>query len=96
MRSGAPIVVETMHEIDYKEALKGDFHKVVQGEAVILNSGSDIGDNPALAADLSHSVNICAAVKACPAVVPAFVMGTSSGDPAAAAQVFLNYLAQAK
>jgi hypothetical protein len=94
--SGAPIVVETMHEMDYKEALKGDFNKVVQGEAVILNSGSDIGDNTALTADLSHAVNICSAVKACPAVVPAFVMATSSGDPAAAAHVFLDYLAQAK
>ncbi len=94
MPSGAPIVVETMHEIDYKEALKGDFNKAVRGEAVILNSGSDVGDNAALAADLSHAVNICAAVKACPVVVPAFVMDTSTGDQAAAAQVFLNFLAQ--
>ena len=94
--SGAPITVETMHEVDYKEALKGDFNKVVRVEAVILNSSSDIGDNPALAVDLSHAVNICSAVKACPTVVPAFVLGTSSGDQAAAAQVFVNYLSQAK
>jgi hypothetical protein len=96
MPSGAPIMVETMHEVDYNEALKGDFSKVVRVEAVILNSSSDIGDNPALAADLSHSVNICPAVKACPTVVPAFVLGTSSGDQAAAAQIFLNYLAEDK
>jgi hypothetical protein len=94
--SGAPIVVETMHEVDYKEALKGDFNKVVRVEAVILNNASDVGNDPALVADLDHAINICSAVKACPAVVPAFVVGTSSGDQAAAAQVFVNYLAQAK
>jgi len=96
MPSGAPIVVESIHEVDYTTALKGNFNKEVRVEAVILNSGSDIGDNPALAADLSHSVNICAAVKACPAVVPAFVLASSGGDQAAAAQVFLNFLTQAK
>ena len=96
MPSGAPIVVESIHEVEYAAALKGNFNKEVRVEAVILNSGSDIGDNPALAADLSHSVNICAAVKACPAVVPAFVMASSAGNQAAAAQVFLNFLTQAK
>ena len=94
--SGAPIVVESIHEVDYTTALKGNFNKEVRVEAVILNSGSDIGDNRALAADLSHSVNICAAVKACPAVVPAFVLASSAGDQAAASQVFLNFLTQAK
>jgi hypothetical protein len=94
--SGAPIVVETIHELDYTEALKGNFNKDIRVEAVILNSGSDIGSNPALAGDLSHAVNICSSVKACPAVVPAFVLGTSSGDQAAAAEVFLTYLSQAK
>lgn len=94
--SGAPITVETMHEVDYKEALKGDFNKVVRVEAVILNSDADIGDNPVLAADLAHAVNICSSVKACPKVVPAFVPGTSSGDQAAAALIFVNYLGQAK
>jgi hypothetical protein len=94
--SGAPIVVQTINEVEYKAALKGNFDKNVRVETVILNSSSDVGENPALLADLAHSVNICAAVKACPAVVPAFALSNSTGDPAAAAQVFLNYLGQAK
>jgi hypothetical protein len=94
--SGAPIVVQTVHDIDYKTALKGNFNKDVKVEAVILNSSSDVGENPDLAADVSHAINICGAVKACPAVVPAFILPTATGDQAAAAQVFLNYLAQAK
>ncbi len=94
--SGAPIVVESIHEIDYKTALKGNFDKEVRVEAVILNSSSDVGESPALVADLAHSVNICGAVKACPAIVPAFVLDTSAEDQGAAAQVFINFLAQHK
>ena len=89
-------MVQTIHDVDYKTALKGNFNKDVRVEAVILNSSSDIGDNPDLVADAAHAVNICGAVKACPAVVPAFVLPTAAGDQAAAAQVFVNYLAQAK
>ena len=94
--SGAPIVVQSINEVDYKTALKGNFNKDIRVEAVILNGTSDIGENPDLAADLAHSVNICGAVKACPAIVPAFILPTATGDQAAAAQIFLNYLAQAK
>ena len=57
--SGAPIVVQSINEVDYKAALKGNFNKDVRVEAVILNSSTDIGDNPDLVADASHSVNIC-------------------------------------
>jgi hypothetical protein len=94
--SGAPIVVQTIHDVDYKTALKGNFTQDVRVEAAILNGISDAGDNPDLAADMSHSVNICGAVKACPAVVPAFILPTATGDRAAAAQIFLNYLGQAR
>jgi hypothetical protein len=94
--SGAPIVVQSIHDVDYKTALKGNFNNDVRVEAVILNSSSDVGENPDLVADVSHAVNICGAVKACPDMVPAFILPTAAGDQAAAAQVFLNYLAQAK
>ena len=90
--SGTPIVVQSINEVDYKTALKGNFDKEVRVEAVILNSPSDAGDNLALAADLAHASNICAAVKACPAVVPVIILPSSTGDQAAAAQVFVDYL----
>jgi hypothetical protein len=63
---------------------------------VILNSPSDAGENATLVAQLPHSANICAAVKACPAVVPAIILPSSTGDQAAAAQVFVDYLATRK
>lgn len=94
--SGAPIVVQTIHELDYKTALEGDFEKNVKAEAVILNSSADVANNPALTAAMAKALNICGAVKACPAVVPAFVMPSATGDRATAAQAFLTYLAQTK
>jgi hypothetical protein len=94
--SGAPVVVESINEVDYKAALKGNFDKEVKVEAVILNSPADAGDNPTLVAQLKNSSNICAAVKACPAVVPAIILPGSKGDQAAAAQVFVDFLSKAK
>jgi hypothetical protein len=94
--SGVPIVVQSINELDYKTALQGDFEKNVKAEVVILNSPSDVAGNAALTADLAQATNVCAAVKACPAGVPAFVTPDSTGDRAAAAQAFVAFLAQAK
>jgi hypothetical protein len=96
MPSGAPVVVESINEVDYKTALQGNFDKEVKVEAVILNSPADAGDNATLVAQLPHSANICAAVKACPAVVPAIILPTATGDRAVAAQIFVDYLAKKK
>ena len=94
--SGAPIVVKTYNDMDYKTALKSRFDKDLRVEAVILNDAADAADNPAIVANLSHAVNVCAAVKACPTSVPAFVPSSATGDSAAAAQQFLQALVQHK
>jgi hypothetical protein len=94
--SGAPIVVKTYDDMDYKTALKSRFDKDLRVEAVILNDAADAADNPAIVANLGHAVNICAAVKACPTNVPAFVPSSATGDSAAAAQQFLQALVQHK
>lgn len=94
--SGVPVLVETINELDYKAALKNNFDKNVKAEAVILNSPADVLEVPGLTVGLEHASNICAAVKACPAVVPAFVMSDAAADPAAAAQLFVDYLAKQK
>lgn len=94
--SGAPIVIQTLSEFDYKTALKSDFDKNVKVEAVILNSPADAAENPGVVADLAHAVDICAAVKACPANVPAFVSSNATGERANAAQIFLIALAKPK
>jgi hypothetical protein len=92
--SGAPVVVQTI-DVDYKTALKGNFDKDVKADAVILNTAADVADT-AVASDLANAVDVCAAVKACPANVPAFIMPTATGDHAAAAQIFITSLAQHK
>jgi hypothetical protein len=94
--SGAPIVVKTYDDMDYKAALKSRFDKDIRVEAVILNDAADAADNPAVLANLSHAVDICAAVKACPTNVPAFVPSSATGDSAVAAQQFVQSLAQHK
>jgi len=94
--SGAPIVVKTYDDLDYKTALKSRFDKDVKVEVVILNSPTDAADNALLAANLAHAVDVCAAVKACPANVPAFVPSSATGENAEAAQVFVQALAKTK
>jgi hypothetical protein len=94
--SGAPVVVQSINEGEYQTALKGTFDKDVKVEVVILNSPVDAGENPVLVSDLSHAANICAAVKACPAVVPAFIMPSATGNQAAASQVFIDFLSKKK
>jgi hypothetical protein len=94
--SGAPIVIKTFDDMDYDTALKSHFDKDLRVDAVILNEPGDAAQNPAIGANLAHAVNICAAAKACPADVPAFVPSSATGAQAQAAQVFLNALAQHK
>ena len=94
--SGAPIVVKTYDDMDYKTALKSRFDKDIRVEAVILDDPADAAGNPTIQANLSHAVDICAAVKACPTNVPAFVASSATGDSAAAAQQFVQALAQHK
>jgi hypothetical protein len=94
--SGAPIVVKTYSDMDYKTALKSRFDKDLRVEVVILDTPTDAADNAAIAANLSHAVDVCAAVKACPANVPAFVPSSATGQNAEAAQVFVQALAKKK
>ena len=82
--------------MDYKTALKSRFDKDVRVEVVILNAPTDAADNALLAANLAHAVDICAAVKACPTNVPAFVPSSATGARAEAGQVFVQALAKAK
>jgi len=96
LSSGVPVVVETINELDYKTALKNNFDKNVKVEVIILNSPSDIGDVPTLTAGLAHATDICAAVKACPASVPAFLATGLGDDRAAASQLFVDYLGKQK
>ncbi len=96
LASGAPIVIKTYSDMDYKSAIQSRFDKDLRVEVVILDSPADAVSNAAMAANLSHAVNICAAVKACPTDVPAFVAPSATGPEAEAGQIFVQALAQHK
>lgn len=98
LASGGPIVIKTFDELDYDydTALKARFDKELRVDVVILNEAADASKNPAIAANLAHAVNICAAVKACPANVPAFVPSSATGAPAEGGEIFIKALAQHK
>ena len=93
---GEAIVVQTFDGLEYKTALHGNFERDVKPEVVILNSAQDAAENSAVAANMVHAVDICAAVKACPTNVPAFVPSSATGDSAQAGQIFLQALAHYK
>lgn len=94
--SGAPVVIQSINEFDYKGALSNNFAKNVKAEVVILNAATDVADVPALNAQLAQAMDICGAVRACPANVPAFATADATGDRAAGAQIFVTYLGQQK
>jgi hypothetical protein len=62
---------------------------------VILDAPEDALLNPGIQADMAHSVNICAALKACPAVVPAVIPSGVEGEELEAAKLFQQALEKA-
>jgi hypothetical protein len=96
LASGAPIVINTFDEVDYKTGLQNRFDKDLKVEVVILNAATDATGNPVVVANLAHATNICSAVKACPSDVPAFVPSSATGDGAEAGAKFIQALATHK
>ena len=96
LTSGAPVVIKTFDDMDYDTALKSHFDKDLRVEVVILNEAADAAKNPGIAANMAHAVDICAAAKACPTNVPAFVPTSATGASAEGGQVFLKALTQHK
>jgi len=92
MPSGKPIVIQTVEIRDYPDLLQNHIGKDVNADVIILDAPSDADLNPMVKADLPHAVNICSAVKACPAEVPALVPSSDSGDRREAALRFLDAL----
>jgi hypothetical protein len=86
--SGKAIVLETVAN-DYQDLLKN--HLGI-ADVIILDKPADAEVNPALQAEMAHAVNICSAVKACPAEVPALIPSSDSPDRKEAAQKFLDAL----
>jgi hypothetical protein len=86
--SGRPIVVRPVEIGDYKDMLEKHIGKDINVQMVILDAPEDAGLNPGIQADMAHAVNICAALNACPAVVPVVIPSGIQGEELEAAQKF--------
>jgi hypothetical protein len=93
---GRPILVRTLESRDYHDLLQNHLGKDLSADLVILDAPADADMSPTLKADMPHAVNICSAVKACPAEVPALVPSSGSADHKEAAQMFLDALQKQK
>ncbi|HEY5174903.1 MAG TPA: hypothetical protein VII95_04985 [Terriglobales bacterium] len=92
LQSGKPIVIQTVEIRDYRDLLQNHLGKDMNADVIILDAPEDAELNSGVKADMAHAVNICTAVKACPAEVPALVLSSASPDRKEAAQKFLDAL----
>ena len=90
--SGRPIVVRTVEIGDYKDMLEKHIGNDTTVDLIILDSPQDALLNPGVQAQMTHAVNICAALKACPAEVPALIPSGTEGERLEAAQKFEDAL----
>lgn len=73
--------------------LRDRIGKELLPDLIVLNSPADAAINPIIQREATHAVNICAAVRNCPVVVPAFIPSwVSNADGLEAAQRVLNAL----
>jgi len=93
--SGRPIVVRPVEIGDYKDMLERHIGRDINVQMVILDAPEDAALNPGIQADMAHAVNICAALKACPAIVPVVIPSNVEGEELEAAQIFQQALQKA-
>ncbi len=93
--SGRPIVVRPVEIGDYKDMLQNHIGRDINVEMVILDAPEDAALNSHIMADMGRAVNVCAAVKACPANVPALIPSGTEGEDLEAAQIFQQALEKA-
>src|SRR5271167_1019553 len=90
--SGRPIVVQTVEIGDYKDMLQKHIGHDITVQMVILDAPEDAAMNPSIQADMAHAINVCAALKACPANVPALIPSGAEGEQLEAAEKFAQAL----
>jgi len=90
--SGRPIVVRPVEIGDYKDMLQKHIGQDITVQMVILDAPEDAALNPGIQADMAHAVNVCAALRACPANVPSLIPSGTIGDELDAAQKFQQAL----
>jgi hypothetical protein len=88
--SGREILIATIEPLDYKQMLRDQIGQGVAAQLVVLDSPADAKVNALVEREAEHSVNLCMAARACPAVVLAFIPSwVSDPQDLEAAQVVL-------
>lgn len=88
---GAAVLVGNLSDAELLSAMN---HLDDPGvDIVILDSPADALKYPSLQPEMPRAVNVCGALGACPAEVPALVPSKVQGDRADAANKFVQYLA---
>lgn len=77
---------------DYKDMLQKQTSSSENIDFIILDSPDDASSNPALQIAMTHAINICAGLKACPANVPSIIPPQIKGNQQEAALAFQNAL----
>jgi hypothetical protein len=65
-------------------------------DIVIFDSPTQALEYPTLQPEMSHAVNVCGALEACPTEVPAVIPANLPGERAEAANKFVQFLAAQK
>ena len=86
--SGRPIIIRPVEIGDYKDMLTKHVGNDITVQMVILDAPEDADLNPHIQADMARAVDVCAALRACPAKVPALIPSGIQGDELDAAQKF--------
>jgi hypothetical protein len=90
LSNGAAVQVGNLSDAELQSAMNHLDDPTI--DIVILDSPADAGKYPDLGGEMAHAVNVCAALEACPAEVPALVPSKVKGDRAEAANKFVQFL----
>ncbi len=94
LQSGQQIVIASENG-DYKDMLQRVTSNNDTVDLIILDAPDDAKLSSALEIALPQAPNVCAGLKACPAVVPAIIPPQIKGNEREAAQKFVDFLQKA-
>jgi hypothetical protein len=94
LSNGTAVQVGSLSIAELQSALKNMDEP--GADIIILGSSSEALSYPALAPEMTHAVNVCAGVQACPAEIPAVIPSKLQGERAEAANQFVQFLTNTK
>jgi hypothetical protein len=90
-KAGKQVIIDS-ETGDYKDLLQKQTANSENIDLIILDAAEDAQLSSAVELALPQAANVCAGVKACPAVIPAIIPPQITGARREAAQVFIDFL----